>query len=206
MVAGQLYGRDISDHRVLAAMSKVPRHLFMPETMREMAYSDNALAIAYEQTISQPYIVAFMTQILQLQGHERVLEIGTGSGYQAAVLAELVADVYSIEIIEELAHEAGEMFKRLGYTNIHTQCGDGYQGWPEYAPFDAVIVTCAPDHIPVALQEQLKVTGKMIIPVGATGWAGQDLVYLEKQGDQRLLRKKVMPVRFVPMTGQARKK
>lgn len=202
MVEEQLRGRDIDDARVLAAMEKVPRHLFLPEFSRALAYADSALSIDSAQTISQPYIVAFMSQALKLHGHERVLEIGTGSGYQTAVLAELAAEIYTIEIIANLANQAKRLLSSLGYTNIHMRLGDGHDGWPEFAPFAAIIVTCAPAHIPMPLQQQLAAAGKMIIPVGSAGWAGQNLVYLEKVGE-RLVHKKVMPVRFVPMTGQA---
>jgi protein-L-isoaspartate(D-aspartate) O-methyltransferase len=194
-------GRGIADRRVLAAMAKVPRHEFVPENLRHLAYTDGPLSIGYGQTISQPYIVAFMTEILKPQAGDRVLEIGTGSGYQAAVLAELVAEVYTIEIVEALARRAETDLRRLGYANIRVRAGDGYQGWPEKAPFDAVIVTCAPEAVPQALTDQLKDGGRMIIPVGGGGEV-QELVLLEKQGG-RLHRRAVLPVRFVPMTGKA---
>ena len=162
----------------------------------------NRLPIGYGQTISQPFIVAFMTEQLQLKRDDRVLEIGTGSGYQAAILAELVAEVYTIEIIEPLAKNAEATLQRLGYKNVHVKAGDGYKGWPEHAPFDAVIVTCAPDHVPQPLVDQLKEGGRMIIPVG--GFGDQELYLLEKKNGQ-LEKRAVLPVRFVPMTGEAAK-
>ena len=195
-------GRNITNARVLAVMEKVPRHEFVPPEFRFRAYEDRALPIGYDQTISQPYIVAFMTEQLDPQPTDRVLEIGTGSGYQAAVLAQLVAEVYTIEIIEPLAQRAGADLKRLGYTNIQVRAGDGCQGWPEAAPFDAIIVTCAPEQVPPPLVEQLKDGGRMIIPVGPMG--DQELVLLRKQGEQ-LEKHAVLPVRFVPMTGGAQR-
>ena len=202
MVAEQLlsWGRGITNAHVLGAMGKVPRHEFVPERLRDWAYRDSPLPIGYDQTISQPYIVAFMTQQLEPGPTDRVLEIGTGSGYQAAVLAELVAQVYTVEIVENLAKTAAANLQRLGYTNVHVRAGDGYQGWPEAAPFDAIIVTCAPEKVPPPLVEQLKDGGRMIIPVGST-W-DQELVLLRKQ-DGKLQRSEVLPVRFVPMTGQS---
>jgi protein-L-isoaspartate(D-aspartate) O-methyltransferase len=204
MVAQQLTGpgREITNARVLAVMGKVPRHAFVPEWLRSQAYLDCPLPIGHDQTISQPFIVAYMTEQLQPKPTDKVLEVGTGSGYQAAVLAELVAQVYTIEIIEDLAKQAAAELKRLGYTNVYVRAGDGYKGWPEAAPFDAIIVTCAPEKIPPALLEQLKDGGRMIIPVGAT-W-DQELVLLRKQG-VKLERQAVLPVRFVPMTGQSQK-
>ena len=166
MVEEQLKPRGIRDERVLAAMAKVPREEFVAENLRDQSYSDSALPIGHDQTISQPFIVAFMTEQLRLQPTDRVLEVGTGSGYQRAVLAELVKDVYSIEIIEPFAKEASARLARLGYSNAHVKTGDGYQGWPEVAPFDAIIVTCAPDKVPPPLTQQLKEDGRMIIPVG----------------------------------------
>jgi len=202
MVAEQLSGpgRNITNALVLAAMGKVPRHEFVPERLRSQAYQDRPLPIGHDQTISQPYIVAFMTQQLDPKPTDRVLEIGTGSGYQAAVLAELVAKVYTVEIIEDLARQAAVDLKRLAYTNVYVRAGDGYKGWPEAAPFDAIIVTCAPEKVPPPLIEQLKDGGRMIIPVGPTWY--QELVLLRKQGG-RLERHAVLPVRFVPMTGQS---
>jgi protein-L-isoaspartate(D-aspartate) O-methyltransferase len=193
-------GRHITNARVLAAMEKVPRHEFVPEEDRDRAYEDCALPIGYGQTISQPYVVAFMTEHLEPKPTDRVLEIGTGSGYQAAVLAELAAEVYTIEIIVPLAQRAEAGLKRLGYTNIHVRIGDGCRGWPEAAPFDDIIVTCAPEQVPQPLVEQLKEGGWMIVPVGPMG--DQELVLLHKQ-EGRLDERAVLPVRFVPMTGQA---
>lgn len=202
MVRTQLEGwsRDIKDARVLNAMRKVPRHEFVPETVREQAYDDSPLPIGYGQTISQPYIVAFMTEKLESKRTDRVLEIGTGCGYQAAVLAELAAEVYSIEIIEPLARQARETLARLGYRNVHIRAGDGYQGWPEAAPFDGITVACAPENVPQPLVEQLKNGGRMIIPIGEQGV--QNLVLLRKE-DGKLNQQAILPVRFVPMTGEA---
>lgn len=200
MVTGQLErpGRDISDPRVLAAMRTVPRHELVPESLKRLAYTDRPLPIGHRQTISQPFIVAFMTEQLRPEPTDRVLEIGTGSGYQAAVLAELVDEVYTIEIVEPLAHRATADLERLGYDNIHVRAGDGYLGWPEAAPFDAVIVTCAPENIPAPLVEQLAEGGRMIIPVGPDGEV-QSLMLLEKR-DGKMQQRDVMAVRFVPMT------
>lgn len=202
MVAEQLTGpgRNITNLRVLRAMRKVPRHEFVPEGLRAHAYADRPLPIGYDQTISQPFVVAFMTEQLDPKPTDRVLEVGTGSGYQAAVLAELVARVHTVEIVKELAQRAATDLKRLGYTNVSVRAGDGYKGWPEAAPFDAIIVTCAPEKVPPPLIEQLKEGGRMIIPIGAA-W-DQNLVLLRKQGG-KLERRAVLPVRFVPMTGQA---
>ncbi|MBZ5495198.1 MAG: protein-L-isoaspartate(D-aspartate) O-methyltransferase [Acidobacteriia bacterium] len=202
MVREQLQDRDVKDARVLAAMRKVPRHRFVPDDLVDAAYDDNPLPLVLGQTISQPYIVGYMTQALELRGGERVLEIGTGSGYQAAVLAELVSEVYTIEILPELTAQAQSTLNALGYKNIRIRCGDGYMGWPDAAPFDRIIVTAAPDHIPQPLIDQLKPGGKMIIPVGSLD---QDLVLLEKN-DQGISRRSTIPVRFVPMTGQAQRK
>ncbi len=201
MVQEQLMARDIGDERVLAAMSKVPREEFVPREMRGASYSDGPLPIGYGQTISQPYIVALMTEKLRLLPNDRVLEVGTGSGYQAAILAELVAEVYSIEIVEPLLQTAQATLQRLGYRNVHAKAGDGYKGWPEMAPFDAIIVTCAPDHVPRRLVEQLKEGGRMIIPVGDR--VAQELYLLEKRNGE-LREGALFPVRFVPMTGGAR--
>jgi protein-L-isoaspartate(D-aspartate) O-methyltransferase len=205
MVQEQIAGpwRGITNARVLTAMRTVPRHELVPERERSMAYEDRPLPIGYGQTISQPYIVAFMTEQLDPQPTDKVLEVGTGSGYQAAVLAGLVKEVYSIEIVEPLAKRAEADLKRLGYTNIFVRAGDGYKGWPEAAPFDAVIVTCAPDQVPQPLIEQLKDGGRMIIPVGPI--EDQELVLLHRQGS-KLERRAVLPVRFVPMTGKAQSK
>ncbi len=197
MVATQIRERGVSDTRVLAAMEKVPRQEFVPSGLRALAYQDCPLPIGHGQTISQPYIVALMTELLGINSRSRVLEIGTGSGYQAAVLAEVAADVYTIELVEPLARKAGETLARLGYHNVHAKAGDGYQGWPEAAPFDAIIVTCAPENIPSELVEQLKEGGKLVVPVGAEGGA-QELFLLEKTGG-KIQQRSVIPVRFVPM-------
>ncbi len=202
IVASSIEGRGIRDPRVLAAMRAVERHRFVPEGVRSQAYEDRALPIGFRQTISQPYVVAFMTEALELEPHERVLEVGTGSGYQAAVLAELVAEVYSIEIVAELAERAGRTLAELGYDNVEVRAGDGYRGWPEHAPFDAIIVTAAPDHVPPALVEQLAMGGRMIVPVGDRN---QELVLLERT-TTGLDERRVLPVRFVPMTGEAEKR
>ncbi len=202
MVSEQLRapGRDIKSARVLTAMESVPRHEFVPEAVRGSAYADHPLPIGHGQTISQPYIVAFMTEKLDPRPTDKVLEIGTGSGYQAAILSALVAEVYTIEIVEPLAQRAEADLRRLGYKNVKVRAGDGYKGWPEAAPFDAIIVTCAPDHIPQPLIDQLKEGGKMIIPVGETSW-NQALYLLEKKGKE-VKKRAVLPVRFVPMTGK----
>lgn len=197
MVAAQLRGRGIEEARVLAVMEKVPRHEFVPPEMRHEAYRDRPLPIGFGQTISQPYIVGLMTGLLEIDANSRVLEIGTGSGYQAAVLAELVSDVHTIELVPELAKQAAETLERLGYRNVHGKVGDGYLGWPEEAPFDAIIVTCAPDDVPPKLVEQLREGGRLVIPVGDMA-GGQELLVLEKiDGNTR--KKSVTPVRFVPM-------
>jgi protein-L-isoaspartate(D-aspartate) O-methyltransferase len=201
MVKVQLQGRDIRDLRVLAAMGKVPRHKFVPSNLTLSAYSDGALPLGMGQTISQPYIVAYMTQLLRLEGTERVLEIGTGSGYQAAILAEIAPEVYTIEILPELGEQAANVLDRLGYKNIKFRIGDGYAGWPEYAPFDAIIVTAAPEEIPQPLIDQLKEGGRLVCPVGRLD---QDLIVLEK-GKSGIIRRSTIPVRFVPMTGKAQK-
>jgi protein-L-isoaspartate(D-aspartate) O-methyltransferase len=189
-------GRDIKNRRVLDVMATVPRHEFVPKTVSKFAYSDEPLPIGYGQTISQPFIVAFMTEHLDPKPTDRVLEIGTGSGYQAAVLSRLVAEVYTIEIIEPLAKRAEADLKRLGYSNVKVVAGDGYRGWPEHAPFDAIIVTCAPDHIPQPLVGQLRDGGRMIIPVGPSD--NQQLYLLQKLGT-KVEQEAILPVRFVPM-------
>lgn len=189
-------GRDIKNSRVLEAMGTVPRHEFVPEAERNFAYWDGPLPIGYGQTISQPYVVAFMTEQIDPKPTDRVLEIGTGSGYQAAVLSRLVAEVYTIEIIEPLAKRAEADLKRLGYNNVQVLAGDGYQGWPAHAPFDAIIVTCAPDQIPQPLVEQLRDGGRMIIPVGPL--ENQQLYLLRKHGT-KVEQQAILPVRFVPM-------
>lgn len=198
------HGRGIKDERVLAAMRTVPRHEFVPEEFRFSAYDDRPLPIGYGQTISQPFIVAFMTEQLKPLPTDKVLEIGTGSGYQAAILSGLVNQVFTIEIVEPLAKRAEADLRRLNYTNVFVRAGDGYKGWPERAPFDTIIVTCAPDQVPKPLIEQLKEGGRMIIPVGPDGGV-QELVLLEKHGGE-VKQKSVLPVRFVPMTRAAGKK
>ncbi len=199
MVEYQIMTRGIKDSRVIAAMMKVPRHLFVPEEKRFRAYDDGPLPIGEGQTISQPYIVALMTELLEPREGDRILEIGTGSGYQAAVLAEIVDTVYSIEIICELQERADSTLKSLEYNNVITKCGDGYDGWPEAAPFDGVIVTAAPEKVPQPLLDQLKEGAKLVIPVG------DYMQYLEvytRVGD-KFKRERNVPVRFVPMTGKA---
>src|SRR5881394_492556 len=196
MVKEQIVMRGVVEERVLAAMRKVPREEFVPEEFRAASYDDRPLPIGYDQTISQPFIVAFMTEQLRPQKTDRVLEIGTGSGYQAAILAELVREVYTIEIIEPLGRTAEATLQRLGYKNVHVKVGDGYKGWPEHAPFDSIIVTCAPDHVPQPLVDQLKEGGRMVIPVGPP--AAQELYVMQKSNGQ--LRQSVLvDVRFVPM-------
>ena len=198
MVEEQLTARDIRSARVLDAMRTVPRHLFVPEAQRAEAYGDHPLPIGHDQTISQPYIVAFMTQALEIEPEHRVLEIGTGSGYQAAVLGRLAKVVYTIEIVAPLAERARTTLRELGYRNIEVRAGNGYHGWPEHAPFDRIMVTAAPDEVPPALVQQLKVGGLMAIPVGT---AVQELRILRRTttGTETLA---TLPVRFVPMTGK----
>ena len=196
MVREQVVARGINDQKVIHAMLSVPRHLFVPANYERMAYEDRPLPIGEGQTISQPYIVALMTETLDLNKNMRVLEIGTGSGYQAAILAKIVREVYTIEIIESLGEKAEKLLSGLGYDNVHVKIGDGYKGWPGKAPFDAIIVTCAPTDIPQPLKEQLKEGGRMIIPVG--GSIVQELALLEKKKG-KLEKKVVAPVRFVPM-------
>jgi protein-L-isoaspartate(D-aspartate) O-methyltransferase len=199
MVAAQIVGRGVRDTATLRAMRTVPRHLFVPDDVRPAAYEDLPLPIGRGQTISQPYIVAFMTEQLHLGPRSRVLEVGTGSGYQAAVLAEIAAEVYTIEIVAPLAHEAAARLSRLGYGRVRVRTGDGYAGWPEAAPFDAVIVTAAADTVPPPLVAQLRPGGRMVIPVGAVG-SVQDLVLIEKAADGRTTTRSLLPVRFVPLT------
>lgn len=201
MVRTQIKGRGISDKRLLAAMTAVPRHRFVSGPWQSMAYFDRPLPIEAKQTISQPYIVALMTELLGLDGDEKVLEIGTGSGYQAAILGELVAEVFTIEIIDTLANSARRLLSDLGYTNITVRNGDGYQGWSEEAPFEAIIVTAAPAEIPAPLLEQLAEGGRLVIPVGKD-W--QELKLVIKKGG-KLTTTSITPVRFVPMTGEAEK-
>ncbi len=201
MVREQIQARGVTEARVLAAMSRVPRHEFVPASLRDRAYEDGPLPIGHGQTISQPYVVAFMTEALAPKPKDRVLEIGTGSGYQAAVLADLVAEVFSIEIVTALAQRAEGDLRRTGCANVRVRAGNGYLGWPEAAPFDAIIVTCAPEAVPQALVDQLKVGGRMIIPVGAR--SGAQELYLLRKRQQGLETQAVLPVRFVPMVGKA---
>ena len=197
MVERQLRSRGIDDPRTLRAIVKVPREKFVPNELRNRAYDDRPLPIGYGQTISQPFIVALMTQRLQPKASDRVLEIGTGSGYQAAILSELAGQVYTIEIVRPLAQRAEGLLRELGYNNVHVKAGDGYKGWPEHAPFDRIIVTAAPDHVPEPLVEQVKEGGRMVIPIGKPG--AQMLYLLEKRGG-KIKQKAVSPVKFVPFT------
>jgi protein-L-isoaspartate(D-aspartate) O-methyltransferase len=198
MVEKQIIARGIEDDRVIQAMLKVPRHRFVPEKYRHYAYSDTPVPIGHDQTISQPYIVALMTERLNLSSADRVLEIGTGSGYQAAILAEIAKEVYTIEIIEPLGRSAGQLLEDMGYDNIEVMVGDGYLGWPENAPFDRIIVTCAPTEIPEPLLEQLKEGGIMMIPVGTAGF---QYLYRVKKYMGEPETEEVIPVSFVPLTG-----
>lgn len=199
MVSRQLQGRDIDDAAVLKAMTTVPRHLFVPLNLRDLAYQDSPLPIGHDQTISQPYIVALMSQLLSVKPGDKVLEIGTGSGYQAAVLAEMGTDVFTIEIIPELGVQAEKLLHSLGYGSVKVKIGDGYLGWPENAPFDAVIVTCAPTAIPEPLKDQLAEGGRMVIPVGESGF--QELLLLTKKKG-KIIQQKTIDVRFVPMVDE----
>lgn len=200
MVRRQLITRGIREPRVLLAMRTVPRHAFVPAAQRHLAYEDYPLPIGHGQTISQPYIVAYMTEKLQLQGDERVLEIGTGSAYQAAILAELADSVYSIEIVEPLCQKAASRLDSLGYSHARVRCGDGYNGWPEAAPFDAIVITAAPPQIPQPLLDQMAVGGRLIAPVGE---AFQELILVKKISESQYKQERLLPVRFVPMTGKA---
>ncbi len=197
LVSTFIVGQGIKDPKVIAAMYKVERHRFVPENMQPYAYRDQPLPIGEGQTISQPSLVALMTELLELKITDKVLEIGTGSGYQAAILGELVDSVFTIEIIEPLGQRSMRLLDELGYENVHVKIGDGYQGWPAYAPFDAIIVTCAPSDIPQPLQDQLAEGGRMIIPVGKEN-SVQELVLLRKRKG-KITRESVLPVRFVPM-------
>jgi protein-L-isoaspartate(D-aspartate) O-methyltransferase len=203
MIETQLRSRDIVDRRVLEVMQGVPRHLFVPPRLRESAYRDGPLPIGQDQTISQPYIVALMTQLARPRPDAKALDVGTGSGYQAAVLAKLCQHVYSIEIVESLATDAKRRLQELGYDNVTVRCGDGYQGWPEHAPFDLVIVAAAPNHVPKPLVDQLAVGGRLVIPVGKYS---QRLIVIEKLDDGSIREINVIPVAFVPMTGEALKR
>jgi len=198
MVEWQIKARGVKDPRVLKAMQSVPRHLFIPEGLRQHSYEDTPVPIGSGQTISQPYIVAFMTELLDLDKNDTVLEVGTGSGYQAAVLAEIVKQVFTIEINEKLGLEAEERLKEMGYTNIDVRIGDGYNGLPDEAPFDAIIVTAAPTHIPQPLVDQLRPGGRMVIPVGPS-YETQSLVLITKKEDGEILRETITLVRFVPL-------
>ena len=191
----QLKARGIKDQKILEAMRKVPRHAFVPENMIPYAYNDEPLPIGEGQTISQPYIVAYMTEALELRGDECVLEVGTGSGYQTAILAEIVREVFTVELVSALSNRAQENIKRLKYTNVHFKIGDGTYGWRENAPYDAVMVTAAPDKVPHFLEEQLKIGGRMIIPVGS---AIQELVLVIRE-KRKYKKKRLLPVRFVPL-------
>lgn len=203
MVRNQIAYRGVTSNKVLEAMRRVERHLFVPAALQDHAYEDRPLPIGYGQTISQPYIVAYMTEILRLKPDDRVLEIGTGSGYQAAVLAELCDSVFSMEIVEPLAKSAKQTLQNLGYKNVYVKYGDGYKGWPGKAPFDAIIVTCAPEKVPIPLKEQLSEGGKMIIPVGDS--FVQELYLLQKKNN-KIIQKTVLPVRFVPMLNEKGKR
>ena len=196
MVRVDIEARGVRSAIVLEAMRSTARHLFVPAPLRYLAYADRPLPIGHGQTISQPYVVAFMTELLDPQPHHRVLEIGTGCGYQAAVLSRLVKAVYSIEIVPELARDSAALLKQLGYDNVLVRAGDGYQGWPDEAPFDRILLTAAPPEVPKTLVDQLQVGGKLVAPEGRV-W--QNLVLLEKRADGSLQRKVSLPVRFVPM-------
>jgi protein-L-isoaspartate(D-aspartate) O-methyltransferase len=199
MVEEQIRRRGLRDPKVLAAMEQVPRHRFVPGGARAEAYADHPLPIGYKQTISQPYIVALMTSLLGIKRGDRVLEIGTGSGYQAAVLSRIAGDVYTIEIVSPLAERARRTLAELGYGNVHVRTGDGYKGWPDRAPFDAILVTAAPPVVPEPLLVQLKVGGRLVLPVGDYF---QNLTVYTKRPDGSFEKEKVLPVRFVPMTGE----
>ena len=199
MVDRQIVARGVTDEAVLKAMRAVPRERFVPDDQRNRAYDDGPLSIGLGQTISQPYVVALMTELMEVDSGDVVLEVGTGSGYQAAILAEIVDTVYSIEIICELQQRADSTLKSLGYCNVHTRCGDGYFGWPEAEPFDAIIVTAAPDEVPQPLLDQLKEGGRLIIPVGE----GVQFLEVYTRKKHKFERRRGIPVRFVPMTGKA---
>lgn len=201
-LARALEREGIDDPAVLEAIRVVPRHEFVPASQRELAYTDRPLPIGHGQTISQPHVVALMTELAQIEPGDRVLEVGTGSGYQAAVLAELGAEVWSVEIVEPLAREAAANLARLGY-DVRTRVGDGYRGWPEAAPFDAIVITAAPPEVPRPLLEQLAVGGRLVVPVG-DAWGAQELVVITRTEDG-FARERSIPVRFVPMTGEAQR-
>lgn len=195
MVESQIATRGVTNPKILEAMRKVPRHLFVPENMQSYAYNDEPLPIGEGQTISQPYIVAYMTEVLELKGEERVLEVGTGSGYQAAVLAEIAREVYTIEVIASLSHRAQEILMGQGYTNIRFRVGDGTLGWKDFSPYEAIMVTAAPNSVPKVLQDQLKVGGRMIIPIGVDY---QELVLIRRE-EKSFKKTSLLPVRFVPL-------
>jgi len=203
MIDLQIRGRGVDNPTVLAALRRVPRHEFVRAEDLSLAYADQPLIIGHGQTISQPYIVGYMTELLALRADSRVLEVGTGSGYQAAIAAEIAREVVSIEIIDALARPAAERLRRLGYRNITVLSGDGYFGWPPAAPYDAIIVTAAAEHVPPPLLAQLKLGGRMAIPVGRTGWT-QNLLLVEKLPDGKILTRNLLPVRFVPLTRERR--
>jgi protein-L-isoaspartate(D-aspartate) O-methyltransferase len=203
MVDRHLAERGIKDPRVLKAFRTVPRHLFVPEEMRRLAYEDESIPIGEGQTITPTYDVALMTEVLRPKPTDKVYEVGTGSGYQASILSQLVKDVYSVEIHKPLGERAAKLIKELGYDNVHTRVGDGYAGWPEAAPFDAVIVTCAPEKVPPPLVEQLKEGGRMVIPLGGRY---DQAIYVYTKKDGKLSGEKLIPTLFVPMTGEAQKK
>jgi len=200
MVIEQIASQGIKDEKVLEAMKKVPRHCFVFEELRHLAYADSPLSIGDGQTISQPYIVAFMTEAAQVNPESRVLEIGTGCGYQSAVLGEICKDVFTIEIVKPLAEKASKLLKELGYSNIHVRQGDGWEGWPEKAPFDIILITAAPEHLPQPIVSQLKIGGRIIVPVGSL--IDQKLIRYTKT-EKGLKEEVLIPVRFVPMTGKA---
>ena len=202
MVTNQIEARGIKDQRVLSVMRKVPRHLFVPIVLRRAAYNDHPLPIGYNQTISQPYIVALMTEAVKPEQTDKVLEIGTGSGYQAAVLSELCSKVYSVEIVSPLAAESKRRLQELGYINVHVKDGDGFFGWPEKAPFNIIIITASPPKVPEPLIKQLAEGGRLIVPLEEGFW--QELAVFRKQ-DGKLMRQDIIPVRFVPMTGEVQK-
>ncbi len=201
MVRSQIEARGVKDPQVLEAMRDIPRHEFVPLPYLDRAYEDHPLPIGYGQTISQPYMVAVMTELLHVEEGDKVLEVGTGSGYQAAILAEITDQVYSVEIIPELAESAAARLKRLGYEQVKVANLDGYYGWEEHAPYDGIIVTCAPDHMPSPLLEQLKDGGRLVIPVGPPG-AYQTLWLVEREGDEFLYKNVMEWIRFVPLTGE----
>jgi protein-L-isoaspartate(D-aspartate) O-methyltransferase len=202
MVELHLVGRGIKNKRVLDAFRTVPRHLFVPPSYRRLAYDDESIPIGEAQTITPPYDVAFMTEVLDPKPTDRVYEVGTGSGYQSAILSRIVKEVYSVEIQAPLGKRAAQVHKELGYTNIHTRVGDGYEGWPEAAPFDSIIVTCAPEKVPEPLVEQLKDGGRLVIPIGARF---NQIVYVGDKHDGKVKLKPLMPTLFVPMTGRAQR-